>query len=79
VDPAEPPEMRTEGLFGVSARIRLEARLLVRNPVTDELNPIYLENPEAGINLFTEGATSMKAVFPPPKVAREINGLAVQI
>jgi hypothetical protein len=70
---------RTEWLLGAVAEGTPVITLLDRNPLTDELNPIYFETPKTRRSLFPENSASVRSVFPPASVAQTINGLAVQM
>lgn len=68
---------RVEWLVGVRIEIHPSLSFFVRNPKTDELNPVYLGELSAAANFVSEGMTGVKNFqFPSPVVARRINGLA---
>ncbi len=69
---------RTEWLLGVRVEGGPEITLLDRNPVTDELNPIYFDRPTASLSIFTGNWAASRGSFPPTRVAETINGLAEQ-
>lgn len=77
-DPAS-RALRPESLIGLRFEHAFRPKFLVRNPKTDELNPVFVTPLKASLTLYDRGARELKAVFPPPKVARKINGLADQI
>lgn len=71
--------VRTEWLIGLRIEHSLRPKFLARNPKSDELNPVFVAPMRPSHTVYDKGARDLRFEFPPPQVARRINGLADQI
>ena len=72
--------LHTEVLYGLRYDSSFSAEVFVRNPETDELNPLYLGKPRNQFVLFDEStATGEKISSTKTTIANRINGLAEQL
>jgi hypothetical protein len=77
VDPAS-YGFRTESLIGNTLDLDAKISILSLDPNSEVLNPLYFGLPPPLSILNAGTAASLSVVFPPPKVANRVDGLAVQ-